>query len=109
MKSTPTCVGQHPLLDHVADDLALAEGAPVGAQGHVTERVDTEFEPMVHVASSRRVVSRPDRTAPTGYRRPSAYGVGSSGANGTTMAGASVPPSISNTLPVTHDEASEAR
>ena len=37
------------------------------------------------------------------------YEDGSSGATGTEMAGASVPPSISNTLPVTHELASETR
>ena len=36
-------------------------------------------------------------------------GVGVSGGAGTVMAGASVPPSTSNTFPVTQDEASETR
>jgi hypothetical protein len=34
---------------------------------------------------------------------------GSSGATGTAIDGASVPPSTSNTLPVTHDDASDTR
>ena len=48
-------------------------------------------------------------------RRPHAQesaglpGVGARAGAGTVMAGASVPPSISNTFPVTQDEASEAR
>ena len=37
------------------------------------------------------------------------YRVGPSGGTGTVMAGLSVPPSISKTLPVTHDDASLAR
>jgi hypothetical protein len=35
--------------------------------------------------------------------------VGSSGGAGTAIDGASAPPSISNTLPVTHEEASDTR
>ncbi|MEY2434407.1 MAG: hypothetical protein QOC92_4132 [Acidimicrobiaceae bacterium] len=37
------------------------------------------------------------------------YGVGSSGGLGTEIEGDSVPPSTWNTLPVTHDDAGEAR
>ncbi len=37
------------------------------------------------------------------------YCVGPSGGTGTVMAGLSVPPSISKTLPVTHDDASLTR
>jgi uncharacterized peroxidase-related enzyme len=41
---------------------------------------------------------------------PELYGlVGSSGGAGTVIAGASTPPSMSKTLPVTHDDASDTR
>src|ERR1700722_4629638 len=41
--------------------------------------------------------------------RPNVHKLGSRGCTGTTKLGLSVPPSISNTFPVTQEEASETR
>ena len=37
-------VGEHGLLDHVADDLRLRQRLAVGADGDVAEGVEAEFE-----------------------------------------------------------------
>jgi len=44
----PHVLGQHGLLDHVADDVGLVPQATVGAGGDVTEGVEAEFEGGVH-------------------------------------------------------------
>ena len=82
-------------------------GVPLGAGIHVRHPQLGVGQPG-HRADGRR--GRVGSGHP--HRGPSVGpggGVGSSGESGTTTAGASVPPSISNTLPVTHDEASDAR
>jgi MFS family permease len=60
----------------------------------------------VALVASGRLPGRPQVLAGPGeHHQPG----GASGATATTIAGASVPPSTSNTLPVPHDDASDAR
>ena len=44
-------IGQRRLLDHVADDLRVAQKRPVGALGNVAERVQAEFKGLCHACS----------------------------------------------------------
>ena len=51
-------VGQHGLVDDVADDLRLRQRAPVGVAGDVAERIEAEFERLCHGVLIVRPVQR---------------------------------------------------
>ena len=52
-------VGQHRLLDHVADHLRLRQELAVGCGGNIAERVEPKFELLCHVFCSCRPFTPP--------------------------------------------------
>lgn len=66
-------------------------------------------EPSPTLQSSSRTSAAAPDGARAVDRQASAAAVGSNGGTGTVIAGASTPPSTWNTLPVTQEDASEAR
>ena len=80
------------------------EGVPVPLEGDLSFADTCADEPLDHV-----IVGPSSRAGGLPYPGSPGRVLGVRGGAGTAMAGASVPPSISKTLPVTHDEASETR
>jgi hypothetical protein len=97
------------------EDAATSRGfeAPAGADRHglathpQVARFAARHSPFYEELRRHRLTPSAIMTAGTYF--PTASGDGSNGATGTRIDGASVPPSTSNTLPVTHDDASETR
>ena len=51
--STPTLVGQHALVDHIADHLRVRPGFAIGADGDVAEGIQSKFEILWHRVSGQ--------------------------------------------------------
>ena len=46
----PHLIGQHALLDHMAQDLCLWEWLAAGVEGHIAEGVYTELDRKGHIS-----------------------------------------------------------